>query len=140
MDHRDQLAIFGAMLPPGSKLDQNRQVLTFTSENEEGEEVEHTLTFKWSVCSSCLGRGRYTNPAIDAHGITASEMSEWEDDEREGYFEGRYDVTCENCQGKRVEPELDLEGDDPAQIAFREWADNESSYRAEREAERAFGC
>lgn len=224
MDHRDRLAMFGAFLPHGAEIDEQRMLLRFTVESEEPVsealvaeadaawvalrildkaatqasaavaeadrdggyarpdsdhvsalradlrramdvarsardaasdasgrayqcvEVEHALPFTWEICSSCRGRGSYVNPSIDAHGISAEEWDrDWSDEDREGYFEGRYDVTCQNCRGRRVEPQPT----EPAAYAsaehkaawkaYQEWAESESADRRERESEARFG-
>ena len=79
--------------------------------NDEDEDGEGdglvAIPFLWEVCETCNGKGSHVNPSIDSHGITSSEWAEWDEDEREGYFRGRYDVTCYECNGLRVVPEPD---------------------------------
>lgn len=76
------------------------------------EEIEVTLPSRWEICPRCNGNGTHVNPNIDGHGMTADEFygPDWDDDEREGYFSGRYDVRCENdCHdGKVVVPDEEL--------------------------------
>ena len=70
---------------------------------ENGKEI--TLPTRWVVCDRCDGEGKHTNPSIDGNGITSSEMVEmcYEDEDfAEHYFNGVYDVTCHECDGKRV--------------------------------------
>lgn len=66
------------------------------------DDEETVLPSKYEVCPTCGGRGSYVNPSIDSHGITAEEWDTWDDEEREGYFAGYYDITCEECEGLRV--------------------------------------
>lgn len=70
---------------------------------ENGKEIP--LPTCWAVCDRCHGEGKHSNPAIDGNGITASEMDEMcyhDEDFAENYFGGLYDVTCHQCDGKRV--------------------------------------
>lgn len=67
------------------------------------------LPFKYEVCGSCKGKGSYVNPSIDSHGITSEEWNEWSLEDIDNYFSGMYDVTCEECNGKRVVPEIDVD-------------------------------
>lgn len=60
------------------------------------------------VCPRCRGKGSHVNPAVDGHGISAEEFAE-DPDFAEGYFSGRYDVSCEECRGERVVAQIDLE-------------------------------
>lgn len=66
----------------------------------ELEDVEHELPGKYEVCPRCDGRGAHVNPAIDGNGLTSEDFED--EDFREGYFAGRYDVTCYDCKGLRV--------------------------------------
>ena len=70
---------------------------------ENGKEIP--LPTCWEVCDRCNGEGKHSNPSIDGNGITASEMAEmcYEDEDfADNYFSGVYDVTCHQCDGKRV--------------------------------------
>lgn len=69
------------------------------------DETEHTLPACWEICDRCKGEGRHTNPSIDGNGITEDEWNgpDWDDESREMYLSGGYDVTCEaGCSGGRV--------------------------------------
>lgn len=60
------------------------------------------LPSKYEVCDQCSGSGKVVNPSIDAGGLSHEDF--YEDPEfEEAYFSGRYDMTCPNCGGKRVE-------------------------------------
>lgn len=79
--------------------------ITFTLEDDDGEEVTHKVPAKYEVCSHCSGSGSHVNSNIDGNGITASEWDEMCDDDPdfpEDYMSGKYDVTCEECKGLRV--------------------------------------
>lgn len=54
---------------------------------------------KWEICECCNGNGRMENPAF-SDGISGEEWAnEWEQDEREAYLSGAYDVRCDECEG-----------------------------------------
>jgi hypothetical protein len=104
MDHRDVVANEENWY---KSLDKKRMIaiVELCDEDDEGffdEEVE--IPFKFEVCETCHGKGTHVNPSIDSHGITQDEWSEWDDEEREGYFSGMYDVECYECGGDRVVP------------------------------------
>ena len=63
---------------------------------------------KFEVCWICDGKGKHTNPSIDASGISREDFDE-DPDFREDYFSGIYDITCGQCHGKRVVPVVDTE-------------------------------
>lgn len=148
MDFRDKLTMFGNGLP-AHKVNEQAMKLTFKlsadelgdEEFEEGEEPhdkEFTLRFTWEVCGSCSGRGSYVNPSIDAHGITESERADWDHDEEERYFSGAYDITCEECKGRRVSPQVVADNSE----GHRLWCkaiENHAEYARERAHEIRYG-
>jgi hypothetical protein len=77
----------------------------FTVMDDLGYEVTHTMPGKYEVCPRCEGSGKHDHPAF-SNGITQEEFDE-DPDFREAYFEGHYDVTCEECRGLRVVVEPD---------------------------------
>lgn len=106
---------------------------------DDGAELELELPGAWRICDRCRGEGQHTNPAIDGHGITAEEWwgPDWDDESRELYMTGGYDVACSDCHGTgkvlevdvdRVPPELAelLQADDRARLEIeaeaRYWA------------------
>lgn len=104
MDYRD----LAAMIPsPWKIFDEKSMTLKIEYCDEEDYEVEAELPAKFEVCDTCNGRGKYVNPSIDSHGITASEWEDWDPDEKEGYFRGHYDIPCDACRGTRVIPVID---------------------------------
>lgn len=106
----------------------------------DGEEVELPTT--WEICSTCRGEGKHVNPNIDGHGITAEEWErDWDDESREAYFSGVYDVRCDNCDGSGKVREPNEKMMTPAlRKAWRQWQRDEAEYRAMVAAERRFGC
>jgi RecJ-like exonuclease len=83
------------------------EVIEFEYENDDGEECVGELPARYEVCSRCGGRGKHVNPSIDGNGITSSEWAEWDEDDRDTYLSGGYDVTCEKCDGRNVVLEVD---------------------------------
>lgn len=74
--------------------------------NPETNEGDPDLLVKqgkttYEVCPVCNGLGKTVNPNIDAHGLTAEDFRE-DQDFKEEYFSGLYDVPCGACKGKRV--------------------------------------
>lgn len=58
-------------------------------------------TFKWEICGQCDGHGTVSNPSFD-QGWTQSEWADEDEDFKEDYFAGRYDVPC-GCKGGKVQ-------------------------------------
>ena len=106
-------------------------------EDDNGELVatEKEVSFHYEVCSVCNGRGQFVNPNIDRNGI--SDMDEWDDEERDDYFSGGYDVVCGYCGGKAVEP---VPNDTEVLKNHQEFQNEMAEWEAERNAEIAFGA
>jgi RecJ-like exonuclease len=66
-----------------------------------GNQFQVELPAKRIVCPTCNGNGSHVNPAVDGHGISPDEFAE-DPEFAESYFQGVYDVACEECHGKRV--------------------------------------
>ena len=67
----------------------------------EDANTERLVDFpgKWEICERCQGGGMISNPAF-SNGITSAEWFEdWDEEEREYYMAGVYDVTCPTCGG-----------------------------------------
>ena len=107
------------------------EYIKYTVENDEGEEVEHKCPAKYEVCHRCQGKGTHVNPAVDGHGISPEEFAE-DPSFEENYFGGVYDITCQECNGERVELVPDENSTDKAALKhYEEWATEK--YQAERE-------
>lgn len=109
--------------------------MTIRVYNDDDEEVEHKIPAKYEVCSRCYGEGKHVDPNIDGDGITGSEWAELCDgdpDFPDDYMSGKFDVTCEECNGLRVVPAPDEEHMTDAQKELvKEWyeqQDRESSF------------
>ena len=105
-DRRDYMAYRNAL---------NEDVFTVTVYNEKDEETIVEFPTKFEVCGTCNGKGTHVNPSIDANGITQSEMYELGPEFEDEYFSGAYDVTCNECHGKRVVSVPDLDRLTPEQ-------------------------
>jgi hypothetical protein len=62
---------------------------------------------RYVVCTLCGGTGTHVNPAIDCGGLSAEDFAD--EDFRESYMRGDYDVPCVRCKGQRVLLAADLE-------------------------------
>lgn len=103
------------------------------------EEIDVPEVFE--VCGRCHGKGVHDHPAF-SNGITSAEWNgpDWDEDSREAYLSGRYDVSCEVCNGLRVVavPDFDrLSPDLRARVDAH--FEQESRFRAEERAERRMG-
>lgn len=68
---------------------------TFDCEYQEKE-----VAARAEVCYRCEGKGSHVNPSIDGNGLSSEDLAD--DDFRESYFRGDYDVRCEVCKGENV--------------------------------------
>lgn len=57
---------------------------------------EHEVPARFEVCPCCHGHGSTDHPAF-SNGV---DMSEWDEDDRDSYYDGAYDVTCQECNGR----------------------------------------
>lgn len=118
--------------------------IVFEMVDDEGACTEVELPAKFEVCGRCRGEGKHVNPAIDGNGITREQFDE-DPDFQESYFSGVYDVSCEECGGKRVVLEVDeaackAQGLDTELKAFYEHQRDMRAMDLEVEAERRMGA
>jgi len=91
-----------------------------------------TLPLSFEVCGTCNGFGSHVNPDIDSHGITAEEWDrDWSYEDRDNYFSGLYDVTCYECNGNKVVPEIVSSYLSDSQKKILEIIDNQRSSLAQ---------
>ena len=107
--------------------------------DDAGEETEAELHARYEVCDTCDGRGHHTNPSVDAGGLDTEDM---DDEDMNAYFDGRYDVACYECKGKRVVPvPVARDAADEAVLdQLRELAAEAAAFRAEQRAELMMGA
>jgi len=119
-----------------SRFDSKRMV--FVIEMGDGDEKE--IPAEYQVCDVCDGKGTHVNPGIDSHGLSREDFDA-DPDFAEDYFSGAYDVTCNNCNGRNVEPVVAWERLDPdTRKIVEEFIDDHYAYQRECEAERRYGC
>ena len=82
---------------------EHRYVYSGPAGGSAGEWVEDlaTLPVRYGVCPLCEGHGRHVNPAIDAGGLSAADLEDNPEFAR-AYRAGRFDVSCAQCDGRRV--------------------------------------
>jgi hypothetical protein len=80
------------------------------------------------VCPRCHGDGKHTNPNVDGNGLDPNDP-DLDEEFWENYKGGLYDVTCEECGGRNVIDEVDvdvLEATDPE--LFKQWCEAVDDY------------
>lgn len=106
-------------------------------------EVDVILPVYLVVCTTCSGKGSHVNPSIDSNGLSQEDFDE-DPEFAEDYFSGRYDVTCYDCGGDNVVPEIHEGRCTPDQKkaleAYYEYLADEAAYQAECRMERMMGC
>ena len=106
----------------------------------ESDEEDIKVLCKWEVCPTCDGNGAHVNPSIDCGGISSDDFYD-DPDFAEAYFGGAYDQTCNECDGRRVVPEVDEDRTDKAMVErYNDYIQEEYNYAAEVAAERRMGC
>jgi predicted methyltransferase len=125
-------------------MSRNDLTIEWETENEEGDEVTEHLPAKFVVCGTCEGRGKAMTRSMREHAYTEEEMAEAGPEFLEDYMGGRYDTTCDECEGEKVVKELDeerAERDCPELLArYREFLDDEAEYARIAAAERRMGA
>lgn len=101
-----------------------KQTISFETYDDDDNEVVIELPAKYKVCGRCAGAGSHVNPNVDGHGISQEEFDE-DPDFRESYFNGDYDVQCEECEGQRVVLTVDRERTNPTLLQM--WDDKVQS-------------
>jgi hypothetical protein len=102
---------------------------------------------QWAVCPECEGEKVTENPAFSC-GWTGSEWAEEDEDFKENYRRGEYDVQCHTCKGNGLvlEPSwFELDPDEAHHVALSEqeaetMARLDAEDRAYSRMERAMGC
>lgn len=103
-------------------------------------EDEMELPACWEICQRCKGNGSHTNPSIDGNGITSDEWNgpDWDDEEKEMYLSGGYDIACEaNCtNGKVLEVDEELCKLEPLKSLLEAYDEQEDERARDRAADR----
>ena len=95
--------------------------------DDDPDEIEVEFPAVYEMCHRCEGHGKHSNPSIDGHGITEEEwVNEWDEEGREMYLRGGYDITCTKCKGVRVVAVIDEDSLTPEQKKyFESWQEQE---------------
>lgn len=114
-------------------------------EDDDGNELEVNILEEWTICSDCKGDGKVLCDGMRGHAYSMEEFyEEFDEDERHGYFNGRYDVGCRECSGSGKVKQVNWEKlaiEDPELVAEIEaYYKNEADFASECEAERRMGC
>lgn len=105
---------------------------------ETQEDVEFPATYE--VCSVCQGKGTYVNPNIDRYGLTGEDFAE-DPEFHEDYVSGMYDVTCQQCKGRRVDMVIDYDRADPKDTElYDEYMEDFWRHQLELRSERMYGA
>jgi hypothetical protein len=109
-----------------------RQLIELLLEDPDSELMPRAL--EWRICGQCHGEG---TSSLYLGAYTASEFYEMDEDWRDDYMDGRFDRTCESCEGSGKVQEIreDWLAQHPAvQAELDEWYQTEAMYEAERRA------
>ena len=105
---------------------------------ETQEDGEFPATYE--VCSVCQGKGTYVNPNIDRYGLTGEDFAE-APEFHEDYVSGMYDVTCQQCKGRRVDMVIDYDRADPKDTElYDEYMEDFWRHQLELRSERMYGA
>jgi DnaJ-class molecular chaperone len=119
-----------------------RGKLTIEIEDPEtGDNVEIELPAAWEICHRCDGDGKHDHPAF-SNGITSDEWNgpDWDDESRESYLRGAYDVQCSVCNGSGKILVVDEDKLTPAQRdTWEKHLRSEAASRAEQRSNERFG-
>ncbi len=94
----------------------------------------------WAICERCDGDGQHDHPAF-SNGITASEWADdWDEESRETYLRGGYDVPCDDCGGSGKVRVPDLDKCSPQlRAALEDWRRETHLARVESEHDARWG-
>lgn len=111
-----------------------KPITTYYDENDEPV----TLPTVWAICSTCRGDGHHSRH-LGAFSGEEFDEAFGTPEEKEDYFAGVYDKTCEDCggTGKVQIVDRDRLTDEQAE-RLREEEEAEAEYRAEQAAENRY--
>lgn len=108
--------------------------LDYTFERDDGEEITVKLPAHWQICHRCSGEG-HTSRHLGS--FTQDEWAQQDDEFKEDYIAGRYDIPCETCKGSGKVLEVNRDAcihEDQKEALQR--MDDEAQWKAEARAER----
>jgi hypothetical protein len=99
--------------------------------------------YRWEICPACEGHGKVDHPAF-SNGITSSEWNDIDQQDRQSYMAGDYDVACESCRslGRVKVPCVEnLTFSEKRELVRRRLDSQlETQFKAEHAAERSIGA
>jgi len=120
-----------------------KELTIYDDETDEETVEDFTFNIRFEVCSLCNGKGSHVNPSIDSGGLSQDDF-DYDPDFEEDYHSGRHDVSCNQCNGKRVVPVIDdrsLTDDQKRALKImEEYAEDERRHHAEVMSEMRMGC
>ena len=124
-------------------FDESTMTAEVTVWDDDDEEISETMPVKFEVCSLCSGTGSHVNPSIDSGGLSSDDFYD-DPDFADDYRSGCYDVTCFECGGQRVTPEIDMGRLDARQKEvlkeLEQRARDDAEYEALVASEIRYGC
>lgn len=127
---------------PREKIQETKNGVSilFETEDDDGVITVHWLKTRYELCRTCEGRGKHVNASIDCCGLSQEDFDR-DPEFEENYFNGTYDVTCNECNGRRVVPILDEGANDPELVAkYQEYRNDLYNDARESASERAMGA
>lgn len=113
----------------------------FDFDDASMNEIRELLPWKWAVCGRCDGEGTVLIDGLEGVAFTMEEFHEaFDPDEQYAYFNGGYDRTCPDCNGRTTIKAVDrnwAESLCPNLLAYYDslvesYAETEAMYAAER--------
>lgn len=119
-----------------SEFDKRRMmVLPKWADNDEDLDAvdeKAWIPVKYELCETCQGKGTIVNPNIDRQGLSREDFDE-DPDFAEDYFNGAFDMKCNECDGNRVALVVDeSKASKEQQDSIAEWYQEEASDRKTR--------
>tara|TARA_R110002126_G_scaffold14054_17_gene59837 strand:- start:2361 stop:2732 length:372 start_codon:yes stop_codon:yes gene_type:complete len=117
--------------------DHARSIIVFTHRDDEDEERTYDLPATVEVCGRCGGRGVHDHAAF-SNGVSQENLDD--QDFREDYYSGAYDVRCSVCHGRNVQLVVDAQACDQEVLKiYYQWCDDEAAHDRETADERRMG-
>lgn len=124
------------MLILRNKPSKNKTIVTADFTDKSGQDYEMEVKTKRVICDRCDGLGTHDHPAF-SNGVDGLDDLDF----AEEYFNGAYDVRCEECHGEKII--LDVDEDALSKEELEDYyraQDNAQWSEAERRAELRMGC
>ena len=105
-----------------------------TFERDDGTEITVQLPAHWVICGTCDGDGKSS-----AHlgAFTQDEWAQEDDDFKQDYLDGVYDLPCPECGGSGKVMEIEREAcTSPEQVEALEYLDVIAQLEADEASER----